>query len=149
MGVNKAYNRRNRLNFTQIVDNFILSRCFNLDKKITNFSLISWISFIFWRSWISVLLFRWNIVFKYFRRRDIWWTFQKLFWLTQKQIGNFAWWKVWVKWLREETYNQKVVSSNPSARYWMDFFTIICCKICTVFLKRPKINEKEAEVGQI
>ena len=33
MGICKAYNRRNRLNFTQKVDNFILSRCLNLDKK--------------------------------------------------------------------------------------------------------------------
>ena len=27
------------------------------------------------------------------------------------------------------------------------FFTFICCKNCNVCLKRPKINEKEAEVG--
>ena len=27
------------------------------------------------------------------------------------------------------------------------FFTLICCKNCIVCLKRPKINEKEAEVG--
>ena len=27
------------------------------------------------------------------------------------------------------------------------FFTYICCKNCYVCLKRPKINEKEAEVG--
>ena len=27
------------------------------------------------------------------------------------------------------------------------FFTLVCCKNCTVSLKRPKINEKEAEVG--
>ena len=27
------------------------------------------------------------------------------------------------------------------------FFTYICCKICIVCLKRPKINEKEAGVG--
>ena len=28
------------------------------------------------------------------------------------------------------------------------FFTYICCKNCNVCLKRPKINEKEAGVGQ-
>ena len=28
------------------------------------------------------------------------------------------------------------------------FFTFICCKNCEVCLKRPKINEKEAGVGQ-
>ena len=27
------------------------------------------------------------------------------------------------------------------------FFTLICCKICIVCLKGPKINEKEAGVG--
>ena len=27
-------------------------------------------------------------------------------------------------------------------------FTLISCKNCIVFLKRPKINEKEAVVGQ-
>ena len=27
------------------------------------------------------------------------------------------------------------------------FSTLICCKNCNVCLKRPKINEKEAEVG--
>ena len=29
----------------------------------------------------------------------------------------------------------------------MDFFTLICCKVCIFCLKRPKINEKEAEDG--
>ena len=48
----------------------------------------------------------------------------------------------------EETHVPKVVSSNPSAVYWMDmtFFTLICCKICIVCLKRLKINEKEVGV---
>ena len=27
------------------------------------------------------------------------------------------------------------------------FFTLICCKNCIVYLKRPKINEKEAGAG--
>ena len=27
-------------------------------------------------------------------------------------------------------------------------FTLICCKNCIVCLKRPKINKKEAKVGQ-
>ena len=42
------------------------------------------------------------------------------------------------------------MSSNPGTVYWMDmtFFTLICCRNCNdVFLKRPKINEKEAGVG--
>ena len=29
------------------------------------------------------------------------------------------------------------------------FFTYICCKNCNICLKRPKINEKEAEVGPL
>ena len=29
------------------------------------------------------------------------------------------------------------------------FFTLICCKICVNCLKRPKINEKEAEDGPL
>ena len=39
---------------------------------------------------------------------------------------------------------------NPNTEYWMEltFFTLICCKNCIdVCLKRPKINQKEAEVG--
>ena len=38
---------------------------------------------------------------------------------------------------------------NPGTVYWMDvsFFTLICFKNCMVYLKRPKINEKEAGVG--
>ena len=53
-----------------------------------------------------------------------------------------------VQWLWE-THLQEAVSSNPDAVYWMDttFFTFICFKNCIVCLKRPKINEKEAEVG--
>ena len=27
------------------------------------------------------------------------------------------------------------------------FFTLVCCKICIVYLKRPKINYKEARNG--
>ena len=36
-----------------------------------------------------------------------------------------------------------------SQRHILDghFFTLICCKNCNVFLKRPKIIEKEARVG--
>ena len=37
-----------------------------------------------------------------------------------------SWAGALVKWLKGETHIQKVVSSNPSARYWMDFFTLIC-----------------------
>ena len=41
-----------------------------------------------------------------------------------------------------------VVGSNPSTVYWMDIFSrIFVVKICKVCLKRPKINEKEAENG--
>ena len=40
----------------------------------------------------------------------------------------------------------KVMGLNPGAVYWMD---MICCKNCNdVCLKRPKIKEKEAGVGQ-
>jgi len=48
----------------------------------------------------------------------------------------------------EETCNQKVVSSNPGAGYWMDIFHIhICCKICNNCFEKMKINKKEAKVG--
>ena len=35
--------------------------------------------------------------------------------------------------------------------YYMEltFFTLICCKNCFVCLKRPKINEKVAQVGPL
>ena len=39
------------------------------------------------------------------------------------------------------------MNSNPGAGYWMDIFTLICCKICIVYLRIQKINEKEAEDG--
>ena len=35
----------------------------------------------------------------------------------------------------------------PDTGWTWHFFTLICCKNCIVCLKRPKINEKEAEVG--
>ena len=35
----------------------------------------------------------------------------------------------------------ETVGSNPGTEYWMDIFTLICCKNCIVFLKRPKINK--------
>ena len=42
----------------------------------------------------------------------------------------------------------KVASSNPNNIYWMDIFYLpICFKICIVWLKSLKINEKEAGVG--
>ena len=44
-----------------------------------------------------------------------------------------------------ETCNLKVVGSNPSTIYWMDIFTLICCKICAyISLKNSKIKETEA-----
>ena len=50
---------------------------------------------------------------------------------------------------RRDFVELKNVGSNPGAVYWMDvtFFTLMCCKNCTVCLKRPKINKKEARVG--
>ena len=46
------------------------------------------------------------------------------------------------------THTRKVVGSNPSAVYWMDIFShCFVVKMFIVYLKRPKINEKEAEVG--
>ena len=48
----------------------------------------------------------------------------------------------------EEAHVLKVVGSNPSTLYWMDIFSLICCKNCIqVCLKRPTINEKEAGDG--
>ena len=40
-----------------------------------------------------------------------------------------------VKWLREETHNQKVVSSNPGAGYWTDIiFTLIFVEKFVMFV---------------
>ena len=41
------------------------------------------------------------------------------------------------------------MSSKTGAVYWMDltFFTFICCNNCNFYLKRPKINKKEAGDG--
>ena len=49
------------------------------------------------------------------------------------------------------THILKVVGLNPSTVYWMDIFShiCICFKNCIFYLKRPKINEKEAGVGQL
>ena len=48
-------------------------------------------------------------------------------------------------WLWEENNVLKVMGLNAGTVYWMDIFThIFVVKICNVFLKRPKINEKEA-----
>ena len=36
------------------------------------------------------------------------------------------------------------------SQHWIlagHYFTVICCKICNVCFKKPKINETEAEVG--
>ena len=52
-----------------------------------------------------------------------------------------------VKWLWEMTHVREVMGLNPSAIYRMDIFALIFCKNCIVCLKRPKIHEKEAEVG--
>ena len=42
----------------------------------------------------------------------------------------------------EEIRNQKVVSSNPGAIYWMDIFYIDLLQNCDVWLKSTKINIK-------
>ena len=49
----------------------------------------------------------------------------------------------------ETTHVREVMGLNPGAVYWMDltFFTSICCKNYIFYLKRPKINEKEAGLG--
>ena len=46
--------------------------------------------------------------------------------------------------LWEETHIQEVVGSNPSIGYWMNI-----CSHCIVFLKTPKVNEKEAVDGPL
>ena len=51
--------------------------------------------------------------------------------------------------VKGEDSNQKVVSSNPGAGYWMVIFTLICCENCIVCLKELKMNEKEAEDGPL
>ena len=51
-----------------------------------------------------------------------------------------------VKWLKEETHIQKVVSLNPSTGYWMNIFPhLFVVKFGLFVWKRQKINEKEAE----
>ena len=47
------------------------------------------------------------------------------------------------------THVQEVVGSNPSAVYWMDIFTLICCKNCIVCFKTPKINKKRPGLAHI
>ena len=59
--------------------------------------------------------------------------------ITATRMGAvFSYKKVLVKWLWEETRVPKVVSSNLVTVYWMDIFTFICCKNCSVCLKRLK-----------
>ena len=43
----------------------------------------------------------------------------------------------------------KVVGLNPGTVYWMDIFSHIFVVKIVMFLKRPKINEKEAGLAQI
>ena len=52
-----------------------------------------------------------------------------------------------VKWLWEMFDRSWVWIPGPYTRWTWQFFTLICCKICIVCLKRLKINQKEAEVG--
>ena len=47
-----------------------------------------------------------------------------------------------VKWLREETHNQEVVSAYLGSSYEMHIFTLICCKILLYWSKRTK-NQRE------
>ena len=49
--------------------------------------------------------------------------------------------------LREETRNQKVVSSNPSTEYWMDIFHIYLLEELYYLCEKTKINKKEAGIG--
>ena len=49
-------------------------------------------------------------------------------------------------WSREETCNQKVVSSNPGTVYWMDIFSHLFV-VRIVMFEKTKINEKETEDG--
>ena len=51
---------------------------------------------------------------------------------------------VW--WLMEVTHYQMVVSSNPSAGYWMDIFHIICFKI-VYCLKEKDANKRKRGRG--
>ena len=49
------------------------------------------------------------------------------------------------KWLWEETHVLKVVSSNPITIYWMQFFTLIFCKICYICLKKTENKRKRSQ----
>ena len=50
-----------------------------------------------------------------------------------------------VYWLLEETHNQKVVSLNLGTGYWMNIFTLICCKNCNVGLKKTNNKRKKGQ----
>ena len=47
-----------------------------------------------------------------------------------------------VQWLKEETHNQKVMSSNPGVGYWMDIFHIILLKNMYCLLEKTKSKRK-------
>ena len=47
-----------------------------------------------------------------------------------------------VKWLREETHNQEVVSSYLGSSYEIHIFTLICCKI--LIEKNQKSTKKRS-----
>ena len=58
---------------------------------------------------------------------------------------EFIWSVLWYKQTDRQTITRKDWSSGHTG--WK-FFTYICCKYCIVCLKRLKINNIEAEVGQ-
>ena len=65
---------------------------------------------------------------------------------TNRQTNNYQ--EGLVKWLQEETHVQRLWVRILAPHTGWKFFTYICCKYCIVCLKRLKINNIEAEVGQ-
>ena len=58
-------------------------------------------------------------------------------WAAEKKDGRKPGQLVW-----EKTCVQDVVGSNPSTGYWIDIFTLNCCKKLIFVRKRPKIHER-------
>ena len=50
-----------------------------------------------------------------------------------------------VKWLLKKTHVQEVVGLNRSIGYWMNIFTLICCKILNCLLQKPSKQRRGRE----
>ena len=64
---------------------------------------------------------------------------------------EYVWAGALVQWLLEETHVLKlwVQILAPDTGWTRYFFTLICCKICIVCLKKTENKQKEAEDGPL